>query len=132
MRIRFTVPGLPVPLQRARAARMPNGRIRMYTPEESVKYQEKVRRTAVLAGCPLFAKGCRLELVIYFPDRRVRDADNVLKGYGDSLQANKRLNRRAIAWKNDHDIGHLSVERCIDPERPRVEVTISGDVLKQP
>lgn len=131
MRIRFTIPGKPMPLERARATVTPRGKIRMYTPEASVKYQELIRRTAVLAGCPLFAKGCRLALVIYFPDRRVRDADNVLKGVADSLQANKRLNRRAIAWRNDHDIGHLSVERAVDRERPRVEVTIDGDVLKQ-
>src|SRR3954464_15528424 len=84
MRIRFTIPGKPMPLQRARSVRMPNGGIRHYTPEESTEYQEKVRSTANLAGCPIFAKGCELWLSIYLPDNRARDRDNVEKGIVDA------------------------------------------------
>jgi Holliday junction resolvase RusA-like endonuclease len=128
MRIRFTIPGKPVPLARARAVRMKNGGLRMFTPEDSVKYQEKTRRVAVYAGCPVFRPGCSVKLAIFLPDRRVRDRDNIVKNVFDALQANKRLNRRAVAWKNDHDIGPFAVAWTVDRERPRVEVTIEGDV----
>lgn len=125
--VRFTIPGKPQPLQRARVGR--NGH--HYTPPESVEYQEKVRKCAALAGCPLFAPGCEVQLLVVFPDRRTRDVDNVAKGALDALQCNKRLARRAIAWVNDSDVRRLVVEKAVDKANPRVEVCIRGRVLNQ-
>lgn len=127
MRITFTIPGKPVPLHRARAVRTRTG-VRMFTPEDSVKYQNKIRRAAVLAGCPLFAKGCRVLALVFFPDNRSGDGDNVLKSCLDALQASVRLNRRAIAWKNDREVGGGTFRCEVDRLNPRVELTIVGDV----
>lgn len=126
--IRFTVHGKPMPWQRA-GVRRGGQTVRHYTPVETVKYQELVRRTAVFAGCPVFASGVELELLIYFPDNRVRDCDNVEKSIKDALQANRKLNRRAIAWVNDHHVKRTKVEVMPpDRERPRVEVLIRGEL----
>lgn len=135
MRIRFVVVGKPVPQARARICRMRNGQVRMYTPEASEKYQDAVRRTALHAGCPLFAPGCEVWLFIYLPDRRRRDRDNILKAVLDALQPRRSFKtkpaRRAIAWKDDHDIGRVTQDWRVDCERPRVEVTIDGDVVER-
>jgi Holliday junction resolvase RusA-like endonuclease len=106
--------------------RSASGRPRWYTPTASVDYQRRIRELACLARCPLFAKGCRVELLIVLPDNRVRDRDNILKGVLDALQGNARLKRRPIAWINDHDIGDVSYKWHVDSTNPRIELTIEG------
>ncbi len=138
MVVRFTVLGKPQPLERARLVRMRNGHVRHYTPKDSVAYQEKVRRAAIFAGCPLFGPGATVELLIYFPDRRNRDADNVGKGLIDALQPKRKTKtqseRRAIAWLNDNHVHRVDwrVSPEPDKEHPRVEVLIRGELAVQP
>lgn len=124
----FCVPGKPQPLQRARV-QVRNGKPRHYTPKASVEYQKKVRYTALMAQCPLFAKGCEVELFVYLPDRRRRDRDNILKNVLDALQGSARLKRRPIAWDDDNDVGKITVDWAVDRANPRVEVTIRGLTL---
>jgi Holliday junction resolvase RusA-like endonuclease len=135
MKIRIEVPGKPVPQARARPVRMPNGKMRMYTPQACEDYQDLVRRCAIFAGCPLFAGGARVHIRVFLPDNRVRDIDNVAKGVLDSLQGRRAFKtkpaRRPIAWANDNTIASLTVERFVDKERPRVEITIDGEVATQ-
>jgi Holliday junction resolvase RusA-like endonuclease len=135
MQVRFTIPGKPQPLQRARLMRMRNGAVRHYTPDESTEYQEKVRMVAVLAGCPVFAKGCTVWMSIFLPDNRARDRDNIEKGIVDALQPKRATKtipaRRAVAWMNDHDIGTVHRRWEVDREQPRVELIILGEVLAE-
>lgn len=113
----FTVPGSPVPWQRARG----RGKRRFSSPEQT-EYQNAVR-WAALAACPPALRAALVKdakivwivaLSIVVPDRRRRDADNVQKQIGDALQG--------VLWLDDSQIVEWHVRRVVDAERPRVEV----------
>jgi Holliday junction resolvase RusA-like endonuclease len=120
----FTIPGKPMPWQRAGAS-VRRGRPIFFTASATRAYQERVRMFATLAGVRPIIGHVEMEFRIYFPDNRVRDDDNVEKSIRDALQANKKANRPAIAFQNDNQVKH--VDRRVmrpDPKNPRVEVVV--------
>lgn len=123
--VRFTIPGKPMPWQRAGLRGQ-----RHYTPQDTTDYQNAVRRAAKLAGCPVFGGRVMLVLRIFFPDNRVRDDDNVEKSIRDALQPKRATKRRAalpaVAWVNDHCVKEVHRIVDVDASNPRVEVTITG------
>ncbi len=66
---------------------------------------------------PFFAEKLRIELLIYPPDRKKRDIDNVCKGILDALQY-------AGIYDDDFKIWQLSVERREVRKHGEVEFTI--------
>lgn len=54
--------------------------------------------------------------VVYFPDRKRRDIDNILKCLLDSLTG--------IAWVDDSQIVSLTLERYLDRTNPRLELEV--------
>ena len=114
----FTVPGKPVPLERARKGkptkRRPKGQ--WFTPTETVQYQGKVKMFCP-AGLKVGHKGAvslglsieedqvivRVELLDEpAPKIKGADCDNVLKNLSDALE-------KAGVYKNDRQITHITV-----------------------
>ena len=114
-RIRFTVPGVPVPKERPRRA--PSGH--WYTPKATRQYEHKVATHALQARRGRRSRGpYEVTIRLYFPDRRRRDADNVTKAIADALNG--------IVWSDDSEITRLVVEKDVDAENPRAVVEIRG------
>ena len=114
--VRFTVPGKPLPWQRARSSGS-----RRYTSPEQRAYQDAVR-WACIAAVPAkvrlaLAKDAalrwRVALLVSVPDARVRDCDRVINTVGDALKGVIYV----VEWH---------ARRVVDRERPRVEVVASA------
>lgn len=133
MRFAFVIPGCAVPWERTGHNRKTGA---FFTRKRTVKYQEKVRRCARIAGVQVLAAPVRLVLHIVWPDRRTRDDDNVEKTIRDALQAKparkkkrggKTRPRPAIAFFNDSAVRSVAKEVSINPAAPRVEVELEGE-----
>ena len=117
----FEVSGTPVGKQRPRVVRGRNGGVHTYTPKNTVAYERLIAVEAIAAGArrgklpPPYA----LEVLIWWPDRRRRDADNVLKAVGDALNG--------VVWEDDSQVTRTVTEVMgIDKDAPRICVTVEG------
>ena len=131
----FTVPGLPVAKGRPRFARV-GAFVRTFTPEETVRFEERVRLHAREAGVEIANEGpIELKIVAYWPMKgsplkkgsrpgtlkvTKPDCSNVSKSIEDSLNG--------IAYRDDAQVAKVSVEKrhCAqdDPDGARVEITV--------
>lgn len=60
----------------------------------------------------------KLEVLVHFPDRRVRDLDNIIKPLQDAL--------KSYAFDDDSQIDELAVRRGdVCPGNPRVQIILS-------
>ena len=116
--LRLTVPGPPVPKQRARMGA--GGRF--YTPQQTRMYEAFVRNIARASKPFTWPRDAqyRVELDIYFPDRRRRDADNVCKAFLDSCNT--------VLWDDDTQVIELVARKHVDKARPRIDVVVSREV----
>ncbi len=71
---------------------------------EGRKYRDQVRRIAAAMNIDCFTGALELDLMLYPPDRRRRDADNSLKAVCDALE-------KAGAYEDDSQIVKLTVEK---------------------
>lgn len=108
----FTVPGPPVPKERARRA--PNGR--WYTPTKTRDYERLVASCALHVGAKPKTGPVHITLAIFWPDRRSRDADNVLKSIQDGLNG--------IAYDDDRQVIGFTVTTELDRSKPRAVVSV--------
>lgn len=112
--IRLTIPGRPRPKQRPRLGYR-GRKAYIYTPEETVAYEELVRfvgRTHI--GQPL-AGPLEMRIVAYFRDGRQPDLSNVAKAIEDGLNT--------VAYEDDRQIKRLVAEiRRDEDERAEVEI----------
>lgn len=141
MELRFTVEGKPQPKQRARRGR--NGV--HYTPDETRRYERRVRETAVRAAMEarlprgealvngrgtVFAayltKPLRVDVHVFWPDARRRDGDNLYKAVLDGMQPERKKRVRVGLGLIDDDdrVREHHVYEAIDRERPRVEIVV--------
>lgn len=115
----FTVPGVPVPLLRARVVRR-GGLVRSYTPEKSAEYIAVVRGYAYRSGAPKVPGGVpvalTIEYVLPWPKSLSKakraltgglhvkkpDLSNLTKGVEDALNG--------LAWEDD---GQVCVEYVV-------------------
>jgi Holliday junction resolvase RusA-like endonuclease len=114
----FEIPGPPQPKERARRN---NTTGRWYTPERTRLYERHARSCATVARMSLgrpwpMDAAYRVEIVIYMPDRRTRDGDNVFKAVADA--------GNRVLWNDDRQIKQHEVTLELDRERPRVEVRV--------
>lgn len=107
----FTIPGAPVPKERARITR--RGR---FTPPRTVAYERKVKLCALAARIQRIAGDVALMLVMYFPDKRRRDFDNISKSICDGLNG--------VAWEDDSQVKEWHGTINVDRANPRVEVWV--------
>lgn len=121
----FIIPGKPQP--KARARRNPHTR-RWVTPTRTRQYEARVKAYALraiqerktdLASCyepwPMKADKYRVEIMLYFPDKRRRDPDNVVKSVLDGCIG--------VLWDDDHRIAS-SVDFDWDKDEPRTVVRV--------
>jgi Holliday junction resolvase RusA-like endonuclease len=115
VKLSFVIPGPPRPKQRARRGR--NGH--WYTPKETRAYEGVVHWYAARARArkrwPMDAS-YRVEVVLYMPDRRTRDGDNVLKSIQDGANG--------VLWKDDRQVVETTVRKDLDRDDPRAEVVV--------
>jgi crossover junction endodeoxyribonuclease RusA len=117
-RLTFTVPGLPVPKQRARRGK--GGR--WYTPEKTANYETAVKMHALngiaRVGWPMRTKSlCAVTIHVYFPDNRNRDIDNVFKACADAMND--------FVYHDDTQIHEQHAYKHVGSECPRVEVEVT-------
>lgn len=110
----FTVPGQPVPKERARAGRGKHH----FTPARTRDYEQRVRLCAQSERPRSWPMVGEYVVVItaYFADARARDIDNVAKSLLDGLNG--------IAWDDDSQVTTLSISRHIDRVNPRASVWV--------
>ena len=110
----FTVPGPPVPYQRA-------GRLgrRSYTPKRTADYREAIQY-AVLGciprGWPVDAR-YSVTAEAHFATARRTDLDNVAKALCDA--------GNGAIWRDDSQVDRLEISRHLDRERPRLVVGVA-------
>lgn len=110
--ITFTIPGPPVPKERARRAR--NGR--WYTPTRTRDYESLVGSCGRHAGCRARLGPVRMTVAVYWPDNRRRDLDNAVKSIADGLNG--------IAYEDDAQITGWNITAHLDRLNPRAVVTV--------
>lgn len=116
----FTIPGRAVPWKRPEPKKQGGRR----TDAASRTYRQYVAGLAHEAGVTAGDGPCQLEVVVFIPDRRVRDGSNILKQIEDALckQAGPRTLR-------DDRLTILVGTACrlggVDRVNPRVEVHIT-------
>lgn len=111
MKPSFVVFGVPVPKERARVTKYG-----AFTPARTVAYEKKVRMSAVMARVAKLAGDVALMLVMYFPDKRRRDFDNISKSICDGLNG--------VAWEDDSQVKEWHGTINVDRANPRVEVWV--------
>lgn len=114
MRAVFIVNGPPIGKQRPRVTKHGT-----YTPAETAKFERRVGLGAMAARgiqrWPLDAR-YRVTIWAHFPDARRRDIDNIAKSCLDGMIG--------VLFGDDSQVDSLRVERSIDREQPRTEVTV--------
>lgn len=111
--IKIVIEGCPVPKQRPRVGK--GGRV--YTPKKTRKYEKRVGELAgSLYRFRPVDHDVEIHMAIFWPDRRRRDLDNTVKSILDGM--NK------VVYADDYFVQRLVVERYIDRENPRAEVTV--------
>jgi len=120
----FTIPGKPVPKQRARAGA--GGRF--YTPGPTRKYERAVHLCALDARQKYMAEhGFRhawpldarysIEALATWGDARPRDLDNLLKSLCDG--------GNGVLWKDDSQIDRKTISRTLPEKAPRCVVRVT-------
>lgn len=134
----FRIPGLPGCKQRARSFRLPDGRIRQYTPKETVRYENLVAVSFQQAAPPGFAPHLgpvSLSVIARFPIPatwprwrkalasaetlfcpKYKDWDNIGKVVSDALNH--------IAYRDDRQICTANVRKVFDAS-PGVEIALA-------
>jgi Holliday junction resolvase RusA-like endonuclease len=123
----FTIPGEPVPKERARTVRR-GGRTKTFTPPRTATYEALVGMRAMLAAAEYRkAQGASwptdaryaVHMLVVRSTRRACDLSNIAKAVEDGAQGVAGL------WLDDAQIDELSVVRGrVDAHAPRVEVTV--------
>lgn len=111
MSITFTVPGIPIPKERARVTSRGT-----FTPEKTRAYEAKVKLCARAASVRKIDGPVSLLLELYLPDRRRRDCENIQKAIQDALNG--------IAYQDDSQVKEWHGCIRLDPEHPRAVVTL--------
>ena len=95
-----------------------HGHIRFMTKEakelkESYQWQAKTQWKK-----PIIKGDVRVEIKLFFKDKRRRDWDNWHKVSCDALTG--------IVWEDDCQIQEAKVTKHIDEKRPRIEIEVNG------
>lgn len=111
--VEFTVPGEPKPKGRPRF-----GRGRAYTPDATRRAEEAIRWEAIVAmHRRLIIRGpVTVTLRFYLSTARRVDSDNLAKLATDAMNT--------IVYADDSQITSLHIDKRVDRERPRTEITV--------
>ena len=136
--MRFTIPGPPVAKARPRAA-VVQGRARMWTPQKSARFEDRVALMAAMEGLGKLDGPVMITIRAFWEWPRSSwrkkeprgvdlyaggpDADNVAKAVLDGLRG--YFNDRQVA------VLHVHKWRCAQGEQARTEVEVNGLPLKE-
>lgn len=117
----FTVPGQPVPKERAGRVgyidkRTGKPRARSFNPERTSDYEEKVAKYAQAAGVKLLRGRVGIRILFFRADYRRADLENLQKSVWDALTG--------IAYEDDSQIHQSAEVKEYDKENPRCEVRV--------
>lgn len=104
---------LPLPPSANRYWRYTRGRV--LVSREARAYRARCQTAALAQRAKVLSGEVELSGVVYFENRR-RDLDGAIKVLLDALEG--------ICYANDRQVWKLSLEKAIDRESPRVEITI--------
>ena len=115
MQYTFTVPGKPQPKQRARVTRSGGA----FTPKETRNYERAIAIVGMNARPKSWPLDARYDvgLALYFPDRRRRDGDNVVKSVLDGLNG--------VLWDDDSQVTSCRFAKLVDASDARTVVTVT-------
>ena len=114
---RMHVDGNPVPKKRARTIALPNGKVRTYTPKETVAYEQLIGLS--WRGTRGFAGPVKVTLaVVEGRTGHPADLDNYLKSVLDGLNG--------IAWKDDKQVVVISAGIIRGDDKPGIDVIVEG------
>lgn len=133
--VRYVVPGKPVGVNRPGGGRGGRVPLKTKTPEQRA-FAEVLAfyglRARVRARWETTKDRVEVEIRIFFADKRP-DTDAPVKAILDSLEVSRpKLRRPGAAFlANDRQVRRYLVERGVDRERPRIEITIGrvGEVF---
>jgi len=108
----FTVPGNPVPWQRAQSRRG-----QRFTAPETRRFQAKVQAHARQARAKPLAGPVLLAVDFYRETAHACDLDNLIKTVSDALNG--------IAYEDDRQIVAILATKNVDRSCPRVMITVS-------
>lgn len=116
----FSVPGLPVPKQRARTFLSKGGKVLSRTPPETRSYERLVGMHAGVAAARARWEPRPgphvLHVAVVWPDRRRRDLDNLVKSIADALNG--------VAWDDDSSVVELHAVSSVNAHNPGVIVRV--------
>ena len=107
----FTIPGQPLPKQRARVMKGYS-----YTPKETVAAEKRIADYARIAQAKPTRNPIHLVLRFFRGDLRRVDLDNLAKLVQDALNG--------VAYADDSQIVLLTAAKGIDREFPRTEIEV--------
>lgn len=93
------------------------GRVRVLLSKEGREYRQRVQRS--IGPCKPMSGRVFVAIKAYPPDRRKRDADNVLKAALDAMT-------HAGVWDDDSQARSISIDMLDAGEKPRLEVLIGS------
>lgn len=112
--------GEPVPMERPRFTKLPDGRVMAYTSKRSRASVEALRQTFVtaLGQRDAFPDTVAAVLLFYRETLQQADGDNLAKAVLDA-------GTRAHVWRDDSQVTHCTVVVAIDRDHPRTVVAIA-------
>lgn len=114
----FTVPGPPVPKERARILKR-----RKYTPDKTKAFEASVAAFAKIAmrdaDVEMVGKKIpvALSLEFYMQDGRRRDIDNMAKSVMDGLNG--------VLYHDDYQVVRLECVKSVDKDEPRTVIALT-------
>lgn len=111
--ISFTIDGKP--MSKSNSYRMGKGKY--YVPKAQKDYEAKVLDAAKQSYLGDALEGeIEMEIRLFFPDKRRRDAQNYTKSICDALNG--------VVYKDDSQIVRITITKTLDRDKPRAEVMI--------
>lgn len=116
MQVKFTVPGKTI--SKANSYRI--AKKRMYKTQACKDWENRITFEAGAAMLEINMeatdKQVEVEAMVYFPDNRRRDIDNVLKGLLDGMNG--------VVYEDDSQVQRIIISKQVDRQSPRVEVQV--------
>ncbi len=86
------------------------------TARDCAKERGRGRKKKPKCDCAWCSSSVRMDVTMFFPDLRVRDRDNVLKGIQDAC--------KGVLYRDDTQVDDGELSKRLDRANPRVEIVV--------